>query len=157
MPHMSAICPSPKPFHRCYENGQVPTYLGMLTRLGLPDCYDTPGMFWIDMDWFLQQYGLDCLDQVSYLQSGLCLAQTYSGPRVPVCSALLWKSRLTLDFEILVCIRLYLMYKVQTLHPYIKLSVYICEASLSTTPTYLYIYLSPQLHCDPLCTSPLAK
>src|SRR5260221_14639812 len=44
----------------CYENGQVPTCLGLLTRLGLPDCYDTPGMFWIDMDWFLQQYGLDC-------------------------------------------------------------------------------------------------
>ena len=43
----------------CYENGQVPTCLGLITRLGLPDCYDTPGMFWIRMDWFLQQYGLD--------------------------------------------------------------------------------------------------
>ena len=27
-------------------------------RIITPDCYDMPGMFWIDMDWFLQQYGL---------------------------------------------------------------------------------------------------
>jgi hypothetical protein len=32
----------------CYENGQVPTCLGLMTRFGLPDCYDTPGMFWIE-------------------------------------------------------------------------------------------------------------
>src|SRR5260221_7442588 len=25
----------------CYENGQVPTCLGLMTRLGLLDCYDT--------------------------------------------------------------------------------------------------------------------
>src|SRR5260221_5635546 len=117
----------------CYENGQVPTCLGLLTCLGLPDCYDTPGMFWIDMDWFLQQYGLDCLDQVSYLQSGLCLAQTYSGPRVPVRSGLLWRSRLTLDLEILVYTRLYLMYKGQTLRPSIKGTDFGSETSLSTS------------------------
>src|SRR5260221_12788006 len=105
MPHMSAICPSPKPFHRCYENGQVPTYLGLLTRLGLPDCYDTPGMFWIDMDWFLQQYGLDCLDQVSYLQSVLCLTQTNYFPHVPLTANLLQKSLLKRSLVSFVCIR----------------------------------------------------
>ncbi len=100
------------------------------------------------MDWFLQQYGLDCLDQVSYLQSGLCLAQTYSGPRVPVRSGLLRRSRLTLDLEILVCTRLYVMYKGQTLRPYIKGTDFGSEASLSTSSLNCDLYFAPELRSD---------